>query len=136
MGDTELGVGDHARTAKERPSQLRIDAPDIPGYRIDAVLGEGGMGTVYRAEQAAPRRRVAIKVLHGRSASALARFTAESEIMARLDHAGIARVLEAGEADSHPFLVMEYVEGATLDLYVKSRSSRCARPCITRTSRA
>ena len=77
------------------------------------------MGTVYAAEQEAPRRRVAIKILHGRSLSALVRFQAESEIMARLDHPGIARVLEAGEADGQPFLVMEHVDGTTLDKVAK-----------------
>jgi WD40 repeat protein len=73
------------------------------------------MGTVYAGEQQSPRRPVAIKVLHARSPSALVRFRAEAEIMARLDHPGIARVLEAGDADGHPFLVMEHVDGVTLD---------------------
>jgi eukaryotic-like serine/threonine-protein kinase len=100
------------------------DAPRIPGYRIVEVLGEGGMGTVYAAEQDAPRRRVAIKVLQSRSGSALARFSAEADIMARLDHPGIARVFEAGDADGHPFLVMEHVDGTTLDKFVKQLSLR------------
>ncbi|HEY1812313.1 MAG TPA: serine/threonine-protein kinase [Kofleriaceae bacterium] len=103
---------------------MRGEAPKIPGYRIGAVLGEGGMGTVYAAEQDAPRRRVAIKILQSRSQSALVRFAAEAEIMARLDHAGIARVLEAGEADGHPFLVMEHVDGTTLDKFAPPLSLR------------
>jgi WD40 repeat protein len=118
VGDTELGIG-AAPTVNDRPSRMKLDAPSIPGYRIDKILGEGGMGTVYAAEQDAPRRQVAIKVLHGRSGNALVRFQAEAEIMAHLDHPGIARVLEAGEADGHPFLVMEHVEGQTLDRFVK-----------------
>jgi WD40 repeat protein/predicted Ser/Thr protein kinase len=119
LAKTELGVGATARTANERPSTRDLDAPSIPGYRITAILGEGGMGTVYSAEQDAPRRRVAIKVLQSRSGTALARFKAEAEIMARLDHPGIARVLEAGDADNHPFLVMEHVDGETLDRFAK-----------------
>src|SRR6185312_14116173 len=103
---------------------VRSETPNIPGYRITAVLGEGGMGTVYAAEQDAPRRRVAIKVLQSRSQSALARFGAEAEIMARLDHPGIARVLEAGDADGHPFLVMEHVDGTTLEKYAASIALR------------
>ncbi len=91
----------------------------IPGYRVTSVLGEGGMGTVYAAEQDDPKRPVAIKVLHVRSGIALARFKTEAQIMARLDHPGIARVLEAGEAGGHPFLVMERVDGVTLDRYVE-----------------
>ncbi|MEO6774068.1 MAG: serine/threonine-protein kinase [Kofleriaceae bacterium] len=118
LAQTELGGGGTAQTVNERPSTRDLGAPSIPGYRITAILGEGGMGTVYAAEQDAPRRRVAIKVLQSRSGGALARFQAEAEIMARLDHPGIARVLEAGDADNHPFLVMEHVDGTTLDRFV------------------
>jgi WD40 repeat protein/predicted Ser/Thr protein kinase len=107
------------RTADERPPG-RHGIITIPGYRIDDVIGEGGMGTVYAAEQAEPRRRVAIKVLHARSHIALARFRNEAQIMARLDHPGIARVLESGDADGHPFLVMEFVEGETLDHHARA----------------
>lgn len=99
-------------------------ALDIPGYRVLRVLGEGGMGTVYAAEQESPRRKVAIKVLHARSPNALIRFRAEADIMARLDHPGIARVLEAGQAAGQPFLVMEHVEGVTLDRFVKQLGRR------------
>ncbi|MBV8756267.1 MAG: protein kinase [Deltaproteobacteria bacterium] len=88
---------------------------EVPGYRVLDVIGEGGMGTVYAAEQAEPRRRVAIKVLFARGPSSVARFRAEAAIMARLDHSGIARVLEAGESNGSPFLVMEHVDGTTLD---------------------
>ena len=116
---TKLGVGE-VPTADLRPARMRIAAIEIPGYTITDLLGEGGMGTVYAAEQANPRRRVAIKVLEGRSQSAFIRFQNEAEIMARLDHPGIARVLEAGEADGRPFLVMEHVDGTTLDRYVKT----------------
>jgi WD40 repeat protein/predicted Ser/Thr protein kinase len=106
-------------------SVIRRGAPvagplSIPGYRILEVLGEGAMGTVYAAEQRAPRRLVAIKVLHTRARSAVARFQTEAAIMARLDHPGIARVLEAGEAHGHPFLVMEYIDGETLERHARS----------------
>jgi eukaryotic-like serine/threonine-protein kinase len=94
--------------------------PQIPGYRILDLIGEGGMGEVFLAEQDEPKRRVAIKVLFARSTNALARFKAEAQIMARLDHPGIARVLEAGDADGQPFLVMEHVAGETLDVHAKA----------------
>src|SRR5262249_14002086 len=105
--DTALATGGPVLTDELRAPPVRPAAIDIPGYRVLGVLGEGGMGTVYAGEQQAPRRPVAIKVLHARSQSSLARFRAEAEIMARLDHPGIARVLEAGDADGHPYLVME-----------------------------
>ena len=94
----------------------------VPGYKVLEVIGEGGMGTVYAAEQHEPRRRVAIKVLFARSLNSVARFRAEADIMARLDHSGIARVLEAGEADGKPYLVMEHVDGVTLDVAVRGMS--------------
>ncbi|HEY1553185.1 MAG TPA: serine/threonine-protein kinase [Kofleriaceae bacterium] len=104
---------------RRTPPSLKAPAFRIPGYRLLDEIGEGGMGTVYLAEQDEPLRRVAIKVLFARSSSSLARFKAEAQIMARLDHPGIARVLEAGEADGQPFLVMEHVDGETLDRHVK-----------------
>lgn len=113
-------------TAIEPPVTAVVRAgrrrPDIPGFRLLGVLGEGGMGTVYAGEQDAPRRPVAIKVLHATSTAALTRFFAEAEIMARLDHPGIAKVLEAGEADGHPYFVMERVEGVTLDAHVRAHA--------------
>jgi WD40 repeat protein len=115
-----LATGALAPTVDDLPASRRVAPLKISGYRLKEVLGEGGMGTVYAAEQEEPQRRVAIKVLHARSFNALVRFKTEAQIMARLDHAGIARVLEAGEADGHPFLVMEHVEGITLDTYAQT----------------
>jgi WD40 repeat protein/predicted Ser/Thr protein kinase len=104
-----------------RPGPIMLK---IPGYKLLEELGEGGMGTVFRAEQESPRRPVAIKVLHTRSQSAWIRFQTEAQVMARLDHPGIARVLEAGEADGQAFLAMEYVAGVTLDRFVTRRPLR------------
>jgi WD40 repeat protein len=119
---TLLATGALAETVDDRPPDRRETHVRIPGYRVLGEIGEGGMGTVYEAEQHEPRRRVAIKVLFARSAHALVRFKAEAQIMARLDHPGIARVLEAGDADGQPYLVMEHVEGRTLDAHAKTLS--------------
>jgi hypothetical protein len=121
-----LATGALAATVADRPAARAQPKLRIPGYRLLAEIGEGGMGTVYEAEQHEPRRRVAIKVLFARSANAIVRFKAEAQIMARLDHPGIARVLEAGDADGQPYLVMEHVDGCTLDAYVQ-RLSRTDR---------
>src|SRR6185503_9867316 len=92
----------------------------IGRYRILDVLGEGGMGIVYLAEQETPRRTVALKVLHPGVASAarIRRLEHEAEILGRLHHPGIAQVYEAGSADvgsgSQPFLAMELVDGRPL----------------------
>lgn len=92
---------------------LRLDA-----YVLQQLLGRGGFGTVYRAEQQEPiRRPVAVKVLNPGmdSREVLARFAAEREAMNRLDHPGIARLLDAGTTPKgRPYFVMELVEGPTL----------------------
>jgi predicted Ser/Thr protein kinase len=91
----------------------------IGPYRIVRLLGEGGMGVVYEAEQESPRRPVALKVLRAaavpddRRATLLRR---EAAALARLRHPGIAAVHEAGvTASGEPFLVMELVRGRPLD---------------------
>jgi len=127
---TELGVGDYPNedragaatgdpTANLKPGRAKLDAPDIPGYRITESVGEGGMGTVYSAMQESPHRKVAIKILHRGSHNALLRFQTEAAVMARLDHPSIANIVESGEADGKPFLVMEFIEGKTLDEHVE-----------------
>ena len=84
-------------------------------YRILEVLGEGGMGTVYKAEQKQPvRRLVAIKVikLGMDSKDVLARFELERRALAAMSHSNIAKVLEAGTTEhGQPYFVMELVEG-------------------------
>jgi serine/threonine protein kinase/tetratricopeptide (TPR) repeat protein len=90
-------------------------------YRILSVLGEGGMGTVYLAEQTEPiRRRVALKVvkLGMDTNQVLARFNHERQLLALMEHSNIARILDAG-ASSHgrPFFVMDYIEGASITAY-------------------
>lgn len=101
-------------------------------YRILRAIGEGGMGVVFEAEQAFPRRRVALKALRPGLASArmLRRFKAEAEFLARLHHPGIAQVYEAGigaEADGgRAYVVMELVEGRPLTVF--SRDHRLDIP--------
>lgn len=92
----------------------------IGNYRVLNVLGEGGMGVVYLAEQEIPHRRVALKVVRsgfGDRRSAL-RLEREAQILADLQHPGIARVIEAGVFRMHgveqPFIAMEYVRGLPL----------------------
>jgi len=98
----------------------------IAGYRITELLGRGGMGAVYRAEQERPRRAVAIKLIHPDvlSVGTLRRFAAEAEALGRLHHPGIAQIIEAGSAVIEPFagaptpyIAMEYVPGRPLTQY-------------------
>jgi WD40 repeat protein/predicted Ser/Thr protein kinase len=109
--------------AESRPKGFAPPAPPFPAidrYRVVRVLGEGGMGVVYEAEQGSPRRRVALKVVRpGLGSPALIkRFTHEAQILARLHHPGIAQVYEAGLADDgQPFFAMEFIRGLPLDEY-------------------
>lgn len=89
----------------------------IGGYRVLDVLGEGGMGVVYRARQEMPRRTVAVKRLRapfGDGPTGL-RFEQEAQALAVMEHSAIARVLEAGKTpEGALFFVMEYVDGRPL----------------------
>jgi serine/threonine protein kinase/tetratricopeptide (TPR) repeat protein len=100
--------------------------PDrIGSYTIVERLGEGGMGIVYRGQQEHPRREVAIKVLRGLAGETeLRRFEYEAEILGRLDHPFVAKVIEAGvepALNGLPFIVMELVSGEDLLTYTESR---------------
>ncbi len=109
-------------------------APTAIGpYRLVEVLGEGGMGTVYLAERAdgAFVQRVAIKVVKGGlvGPSIERRFQQERQILARLEHPAVARLLDGGTTpEGLPYLVMEYVDGEPIDVYCdRHRLSIAAR---------
>jgi serine/threonine protein kinase/WD40 repeat protein len=97
-------------------------------YRLLRAIGEGGMGVVYEAEQAFPRRRVALKSIRpGLSTpSMLRRFRTEIELLARLHHPGIAQIYEAGfveeRSPDQAFFVMELVDGLPLHRHVTART--------------
>ncbi len=103
----------------------------IGAYRIERLLGSGGMGAVYLAHQERPSRRVALKLMRAGLGSAAdqRRFEAEAEILGRLRHSAIATVYEFGVhgegADATPYFAMEYVEGA-LDLVSYARGAALA----------
>ena len=94
---------------------------DFDRYRILRALGEGGMGTVYLAEQREPIRRfVALKVIKPgmNTAHVLSRFANERQALAMMDHPHIAKIFDADTTrDGRPYFVMEYVEGAPITKY-------------------
>src|SRR5881392_335889 len=103
-----------------------IQLTDQPGdrigrYKLLQKIGEGGCGVVYMAEQEEPvRRRVALKVikLGMDTRSVIARFEAERQALAMMDHPNIAKVLDAGATESgRPFFVMELVKGIRITEY-------------------
>ncbi len=116
------------RPAVERASALTEEfakGTRIGPYRLKEPIGEGGMGTVWRAEQERPvRREVALKVMRPWMASRefVARFEAERQALALMDHPNIARVFDAGSVGEAPYLVMELVQGAPLTRFCDERS--------------
>jgi len=96
-------------------------------YKIVRLIGEGGMGAVYEAEQDQPRRTVALKVIKPGMASPalLKRFEQEAQALGRLQHPGIAQIYEAGTADTgygpQPYFAMEFIRGEDLHSFVASR---------------
>ena len=104
-------------------SSFKIEGPDtiIGRYKLLELVGEGGMGTVYLAEQQEPvHRKVALKIikLGLDTIQIVARFQAEQQTLAMLDHPNIAQMFDAGTTESgRPYFVMEYVEGVPITKY-------------------
>jgi serine/threonine protein kinase/putative intracellular protease/amidase len=104
--------------------ELPRELLDHPRYRIVRWLGAGGMGVVYQSEHRLMERPVALKVLDGRCIGhprALERFRLEVKAAARLSHPNIVTIYDAEQAGDLHFLVMEYVEGTSLERLVETR---------------
>lgn len=112
----------HAHTAG-------VDVDQFVSFRILEKMGEGGMGLVYRAQQIHPRRLVALKVMKAAAALPrnIKRFEREIEILATLQHSGVAQLYGVGEVNAGPsgmlpFLTMELVEGMPITLAARAQS--------------
>lgn len=116
--------GDPTMGMLSTPADDTRSLPSTIGrYRIIRLLGEGGMGAVYEAEQENPHRTVALKVIRAgyTSVEMLRRFENEAQALGRLQHPGIAQIYEAGTAETpfgrQPYFAMELVRGQTLLAY-------------------
>jgi eukaryotic-like serine/threonine-protein kinase len=125
-----LRVNEDRSFLESPPPGMRMAVEDTisegPGtrighYKLIEQIGQGGFGVVFMAEQQHPvRRKVAVKVLKPGmdSAQVVARFEAERQALALMDHPHIARVLDGGETDSgRPYFVMELVKGISITRY-------------------
>lgn len=144
MSEAEQSTGHPPQTVEYTPPPLGPDAertgacdqtkkdsaaprgagpfPTIEGFEIEGILGKGGMGVVYRARQTSLKRLVALKmILTGGHADAedLARFRAEAESAARLQHPNIVQIHAVGESAGRPYFALEFVEGGSLDRTLK-----------------
>ena len=123
--------GDQAASPVSMEMLLEQSGRRIGRYELLRVLGEGGMGIVYLAEQEEPiRRQVALKIIKPGmdSKRVIARFEAERQALALLDHPNIAHVHDAGTTEAgRPYFVMEYVKGSPITDY-------CDRHTLSRPS--
>jgi serine/threonine protein kinase len=110
-----MGMG---RNPAQAGSDQRMIGKTIAGrYSLVRLLGDGGMGAVYKAEDNVLRRFVAIKLLHPAAAAnpaAVERFLREAQAAASIGHPNIIDILDFGEAEGKPYLVMEYLRGRSL----------------------
>ncbi len=126
---TSLPANDHSQNARDSDSDTKVDADrvaysgnrQIGPYKLFRVLGEGGMGAVWMAEQKSPvRRRVALKLIRPGldNKQVIARFEAERQALAMMDHPHIAKVFDAGTTEAgQPYFVMEWVQGISFTDY-------------------
>src|SRR5262249_42567245 len=140
----EIGVNSGGERLPDPESKLLPEGPEgvrafltpratassrtvIGRYRILRLLGEGGMGVVYEAEQDHLRRTVALKIIKPGLASPkmLRRFEQESQALGRLQHPGIARIYDAGTADTgfgpQPYFAMEFFHGKNVKDYAEEQ---------------
>jgi serine/threonine-protein kinase len=109
-----LTAGQARRSTQELPTLL---GQQIPGYHLVEKLGQGAMGTVYKARQLSMNRLVAIKVLSPRLAANpefLERLKREAHLAAKLSHNNIVQAIDVGSAGKIHYFIMEYVEGRTI----------------------
>ncbi len=117
----KMGLESGAKATVDDPGDIESPGTRIGRYKLLELVGEGGMGLVYLAEQKRPvRRRVALKIIKPGmdTKQVIARFEAERQALAVMEHPNIAHVFDAGTTkDGRPYFVMEYVKGLSITKY-------------------
>ncbi len=111
-----------ATDAAPQPPRHDMPLPALPGYTLDAELGRGGVGVVYRATDQRLHRAVAVKMLLAGPCATpdeLERFLREAKAVARLQHPNVVQLYEAGEVEGRPYFTMELVEGGSLAQHIR-----------------
>lgn len=123
-------TGEVRRALASDGNQVVLDsfeAPTIPGFRLDRMIGEGGFGQVWSAYRDTDDRHCAVKVLHlelVRSIDALTRFQRELDAIQRLQHPNVVSAMDHGTlSDGRPYLVLEYIQGPSLRDVIQQRGA-------------
>lgn len=117
LADQHAVTRDVHAAAANPDATVEMPRPEVPGYELLHEVGRGGMGVVYKARQVNLNRPVALKmILSGSHAGAAERdrFRREAEAVAQLQHQHIVQIFEIGEANGHPYLALEFVDGGSL----------------------
>ncbi|MCP4153807.1 MAG: protein kinase, partial [bacterium] len=106
-------------TVTEKHSILEIEARDSQRktcgrYKLEKLLGKGGMGEVYKAYDPHLKRHIALKILHCEKPQVVERFLREARIQAQIDHRHVCKVYESGESEGHPYIAMQFIDGKSL----------------------
>lgn len=129
-GSRNPGAGDPSAEEGQTLDPLEEDLPGFPAlpalgrYQLREELGRGGMGVVYRAVDTSASREVAVKVMAPDptpSGERARRFHREAKAIAKLDHPSLTRLLDFGQVDGQSFIVMELIEGPTLQALLRQR---------------
>lgn len=115
------------------PSEEELVGQTIGGYELLELVGEGGMGAVYRARQISLDREVAVKVLAPRLAKDgefVARFVREARSVAKINHPNILQIHDVADADGLHFIAMEFIRGRTLSDLLKDKGYLDWRDCV------
>jgi serine/threonine protein kinase len=123
------------------PPEIDPQWPAVPGYEIIGVLGQGGMGVVFKARHLALQRIVALKMLQNWALAGekeLARFRAEADVIARLQHPNIVQIYDVGDVGGRPYFALEYVAGGSLAQHLNGtpQSARLASRFVEVLARA
>jgi serine/threonine protein kinase/tetratricopeptide (TPR) repeat protein len=116
-------AGDFSLAAEVQRLASR-EGPTVAGYEILRELGRGGMGVVYLARQLSLNRIVALKMISAGAhagTKGIARFRAEAEAVARLQHANIVQIYEIGKQEGRPYFSLEFVDGGSLDKQIAGK---------------
>lgn len=127
----ESGILDGSAPAIETPGPASVYASlakgqQVGGFTVDGLIGRGGMGEVYLAHRTASdfTQEVALKLLRAEAADQGNMFMRERRLLARLEHPGVARLIDAGiSADGRPYMAMEYVEGQPIDIWCREHGA-------------